>query len=166
MSIALSRVYLGVHFGADIVAGSLLGLTMIAYCLWLFDHRRRNLDRPKTPIVLGLIIVVQLVWAVLALNGARVFTFLPATIYIGFLAGVVLGRKLSVFQKPRLWWAVLATIVVFGVGIFTELGGGIPWIGPLGLGTHPVSVHIQFALLGAWMGLIAPIVFKKLEISH
>jgi membrane-associated phospholipid phosphatase len=165
LPVALSRVYLGVHYGCDIIAGALAGLTMIAYFRWMFRYRRPSLVRSHIPVQLAALIAFQLIWAAIAPSSGRNFTFLPAIIYMGFLTGVTLGQSPSVFQKSHLRWGIPVTIIVFGIGLFTELGVSTTWIGPLGLGTHPVSVYLQFALLGMWMGFIAPIVFKKLEMS-
>jgi hypothetical protein len=137
---------------------------MLFYFRWLFTTRHTRPERTVLLTQLSLITVLQLIWAALAPSGNHVTLFLSAIIFIGFIAGDAIGRKIPTPKKSHLWLGIGATIVVFGVGLFTELGGARSWPGPLGLGTHPAAVTIQFTLLGLWMGLIAPIVFKKLKI--
>ena len=164
LSIALSRVYLGVHFGRDIVAGAAAGAVMLFYFRWLFTTRRTVPERQGYLVQLTLVTFLQLMWTALAPGGRPGSIFLPTIIFIGFLVGAGLERKMPASKTSLLWLGIGATIIVFGQGLFTEFGGAASWRGPLGLGTQPVAVTIQFALLGIWMGWIAPIVFKKLEI--
>jgi hypothetical protein len=164
LSIALSRVYLGVHYGSDIVAGAAAGVVMLVYFRWLFTTRNPGSERAGLLAQIGLIILLQLIWMALAPAGRYGYVFLPAIILIGFLIGAHLLSERATYKRSTLWLGIGATVVVFGMGLLTELRGAPSWLGPLGLGTHPIVVSIQFTLIGFWMGGIAPIVFKKLKI--
>jgi membrane-associated phospholipid phosphatase len=164
LSIALSRLYLGVHYGRDIVAGIVAGVAMLVYFRWLFTSRETGSERPQLMAQLSFVISLQLIWMALVPEGRYGNIFLPSIIFIGFLAGTHLERDQATTRRSMLWGGIGATALVFGMGLLTELGGAPSWRGPLGLGTHPIVVVIQFTLLGFWMGWMAPIVFKRLKI--
>ena len=56
------------------------------------------------------------------------------------------------------------SILVLAFALLPIWTAGSTWFGPLGLGTHPMVVHIQFMILGLWLALGAPKTVEALKI--
>jgi hypothetical protein len=158
-AVALSRVYLGVHYGSDIVAGAAVGLLMLAYFRWLVTEETEEAHGRRRPLLVAALLAFQLLWMALAPD--RLLDLLvPLAAFAGFGAGIFFAGKVEPYRR----WGILVTVVVIAIGVINDLSVGTRWIGPLGLGVQPLSVLIQFGLFGAWMSAIAPKVFQKLQI--
>lgn len=157
--IASSRVYLGVHFVRDVIAGVMAGLLMIVYFRWL---ARRDYAAPS-PIrrQVALCLVVQIPWLVLAPGDRFHYAFLPLALFLGFWIGNEMRRRFPALSIMNRRWSILITAVVIGIGALSLFAGQHRWWGPLALGTHPVSVVFQFVLLGLWSSTIAPCLQNK-----
>lgn len=125
--IMLTRLYLGVHFLADIVGGAVLGALVLlgAWALWRDDRRREALfaalrgalawSLPR--LLIGFVLfVLPLLLAALSLVSA---SFTGA--YIGMNAAFLLASRPSLPGDDGPFWARLARMLIVGA-LFAALG--------------------------------------------
>jgi membrane-associated phospholipid phosphatase len=146
LSIAFSRIYLGVHFGRDVVAGLLAGGATFVYFMWLWA---------KLPVgwrkLVGMLLLFQVVWLFLTGGGLTLVGFLPSATFVGFGCGL--------FIKPRLgltWNAFITLVLAGSIWLIINRGGYFSIDS-----TIPAFLH--FTLYGAWMSFIAPGFLQKLR---
>jgi hypothetical protein len=154
VGVATSRVYLGVHFGRDVVGGVIVGALILVYFRWL-TSQDGSLSRKQLVLQLTLLAVTQLAWIGLIGDIARGM-FLPTMIFLGFWAGLVLRQNVSSLNPLDRRWALAWSVLVVAIALPPFFTAGTSWFGPLGLGTHFLAVHIQFAILGCWLAFAAP----------
>ena len=155
--IAMSRVYLGVHYLRDVIAGVLVGLLMVSYFRWLSKRYDRRPGVTWRQLVL--LLAIQTPWLFLAPVDRFYYAFLPLALFVGFWTGSACQRafpRLTVLNRYLSLLIALATVAVIAVGAFSLLAGQNRWWGPLGLGTNPIAIYFQFALLGLWSSVVAP----------
>jgi hypothetical protein len=159
--VAASRVYLGVHFGRDVVAGVMVGALMVFYFRWL-NTQEGSTSRKQIAIQLLLFAIFQLAWLGLLVDTTR-GRFLPTAIFAGFWIGLFLQHRIFSFPSLDMRWAAGWSGLVLFFSLPTLWSAGTTWFGPVGLGTRSISVHIQFAILGIWLALGAPTILKSMK---
>jgi membrane-associated phospholipid phosphatase len=152
--IASSRVYLGVHFVRDVIAGVMTGLLMIAYFRWLTLRDDSAQTPPRRQVALCL--AVQVAWLILAPSGRFFYAFFPLALFLGFWIGNDSCRRFPILGTMNRRWSILITAAVIAIGAVSLFAGQHHWWGPLALGTRPAAVYIQFVLLGLWSSAIVP----------
>jgi glycerophosphoryl diester phosphodiesterase len=157
--IASSRVYLGVHYPRDVIAGVMVGLLMVLYFRWLAD--RGNTNPPATVRQVVLLLTFQIPWVFLTPGDRFYYAFFPLALFAGFWIGNANPRVFPTRAATNRRWSILITVAVIAVGALSLLAGQNRWWGPLGLGTHPAAVYFQFALLGLWSSAVVPSLKNK-----
>jgi membrane-associated phospholipid phosphatase len=157
--VASSRVYLGVHYIRDVLAGVIVGLLMIVYFRWL--AMRDDTDPPLTRPQITLCLAVQIPWLVLAPTERFFVAFLPLALFLGFWTGNEIYRRFQTTGTLDRRWSILITAAVIAIGAVSLFAGQHRWWGPLALGTRPIAVYIQFVLLGLWSSAIVPCLRNK-----
>lgn len=155
-AIGVSRLYLGAHFPADVLAGWGLGLGLLLVTLLAVERGAGSVSRlPLT----GRFLVAGFLPLVLLLLYRRYDALPAAATLLGAATGAVVERGWIRFRTPASLGPCLLRIVV-------GLSGALAiWAGLRGLlfpGTEAGRIT-RYALLGLWVTAGAPWVFRRLE---
>lgn len=151
--IGLSRVYLGVHFPHDVVAGWLVGLVMLAGVLrwappveaWLTRQPfGRNIVIAALPGVLVGVLAVDLL--LMRAGGAL----------LGLLVGASIERYHVKFS-PSGGVAKNVLRIAIGLVVVVVLWQGLKLVMPL----VPWAYYVRYAIIGLWVTLGAPWLFVR-----
>jgi len=157
-AVALSRMYLGVHYGRDVIGGAAVGLAIALAVLLVAPSLETRLAKLSRPQQYAAVLVFP---AMLLLNSSReaiVIDFAAAGAVAGHLAAndlkwmVPTGdpRKLPLFGALRLAIG-LPVIVLLAVGLGSP-GSAEPW-----------ALAVRFGVLGAFVTLLGPRLFQLVE---
>ena len=189
LAISFSRVYLGMHFPADVVAGWIVGAILLVLFIvceaplarWLKQRRLTTRILVAVAASLGLLAVGLLAaqvsvgrplppaWAENFQRALGAVPFQPASIedlvsgsgaLLGFAVGAVLLDDWRGFSDPRGGWLRLARFFAGVVGVLA-----------LQLGLNAVLPHgeafrfLRYGLLGLWISYGAPRLFVALRLA-
>jgi len=158
--IALSRLYLGVHFPTDILGGWILG-TMVLLLLWpCFDRVEKFLSRMNSFVLSAASVVLP---AILSLIIASKWSVMSMGALSGFLIGQIFEKKYSDFQQIKNFKAgILRYISGMVVLAFIVSAGNI--ISEVKFPFHFLIMFVFAWISGIWISAGAPWLFKKLGI--
>jgi membrane-associated phospholipid phosphatase len=151
--VAISRMYLGVHTPADVIAGAIIGIGWAFAINWLFDYAERKSSAYKQTqiifILLGVLLLVGL-WFFAVPN-----YFKAAGSALGLLTGYFIEPRFIRYEpKARLG----KQMIKYSLGIAVLLGIEIYvkklWPDQL------ISHFLRYYLMGVWVTIGAPVFFK------
>ncbi len=152
--VALSRLYLGVHWPIDVIGGALLGIVWVFFSNWLFNYAETT---GKKSIFLIVIIPILL----------GIF-FFPTTNYFK-TAGAALGFFCGYLIEPRfIRYKVEAPLLkqilkyLFGIIFLVAIRLFIKKLLP----ETPFSDFIRYFLMSIWVTILAPVLFMRFKIFH
>ncbi len=172
--IGLSRLYLGVHFPADVIGGWVVGLFAMWAALWL---------APKvTPVVVswstGRQVAGTLILAAILLlvypgnwdgNRPAQSGFRDVSLLTGFLLGLIWDVKQLHFRIDGVWWlrlirfvvGVVVLVVVFlGFDIFFDM------LAPDSYFVQQALRFVRYGMVGFTVSGLGPWVFQKTRLAE
>lgn len=162
VTVAVSRMYLGVHYVSDVVAGAVLGLLLVLGWRPLWQRAEPHLAawRPRTWFAIGLAgVVVAALGFVIGFYGDNPFKWHSAGLLLGGIPALLLERR-YVGYAPALHDAGTRTLrVVLSLVVLIP----IAWLDrTLADGTFVTSA-ILVAVGALWAWFIAPAWFARLD---
>ncbi|MEE9615435.1 MAG: phosphatase PAP2 family protein [Anaerolineae bacterium] len=160
--IGFSRIYLGVHFPTDVLSGWAVGAVFLAAYLALEPRFTAWLKQAGLAVQLALAVFVPL--ALLLLHPTK-DTGSSMAVLMGMGAGVVLTRQVAPFSADGPLWQRAVRFLVGVIGLLV-LYIGLTLVFPAeGASLYFVMRVVRYALVGLWVGLGAPWVFRKLRLT-
>lgn len=160
--IAFSRIYLGRHFPTDIFGGWLIGLVLLVI-FFRFHHKIEELiDNYRTGIKIAIALVIPLLFALIKPSS---WTLSAMGTLSGFGVGYIIMRGYADFsasgtvvQKLMRYICGITGLIIINYGLRQILP-------PRGGAFFLILTFARFSLIGAWISLGAPWIFKKLNIA-
>jgi hypothetical protein len=147
--VAYSRMYLGVHYPIDVIAGIVVGITWVFISNYIFDYAEAT---GKTWILL--IIVVPMLIGLIFIREKTYYTI--AGTVLGFYIGYVLESKYVQFDVRNTWVAQIIKLV-FGLAILITIKSTLKIILPINL----YADFFRYFVIGLWITVGAPSIFKS-----
>jgi membrane-associated phospholipid phosphatase len=161
--VGISRVYLGVHFPTDVLAGWGLGAAVLVLALWQGPRIANLLARAGLAAQLAIALVVALLLAAVCPRGQSVDC-------LGVVLGAGLGliverRRLRYSARGRLWQRGVRFLL--GLTVLLALYLGLRAVFPgEGQPFHLALKFVRYAVIGAWSTLGAPWAFVRLGLAR
>jgi undecaprenyl-diphosphatase len=158
--IGVSRVFLGVHFPTDVLAGWAVGAAFLILAVKLAPFMKRNAVKPAFP--LSLVSISGLIVAVLVFNQSEELVAYLAAFW-GFSHGQLILSRFFPDSTTRSILQRIARYPIGTAGMFI-LYFGLKTLFPAeGESLFLVFRFIRYAMLGLWAGLAAPLLFRLLR---
>ena len=171
-SISFSRLYLGVHYPADVLAGLLIGAVFLSASLWAEPQLAEWYSHLTSGQVFSLAALLSLLALALMPSGGRAWPVEIASTEAGLIFGVLVGLDV---EKRRVRFAVAGSVAqkigryVLGLFLLVLVWAGLRALFGLIDGGHLVESGlriIRYALIGLTVTWWAPALFVRLGLAR
>ncbi len=161
--IGLSRIYLGVHFPTDVLAGWAIGIVILGIYVALGERIETWLG--GLSLAFQILLALSLSILLLAIQPSEVMVQVTGT-FAGIAVGVALGVCYLDFDAGGLLWK-RAVRFLLGVAVVAAIYFGLRIIFPgEGDSLYAVFRFIRYGLVGMWISLGAPWLFLRLGLAE
>jgi membrane-associated phospholipid phosphatase len=161
--IGFSRVYLGVHFPLQVIAGWAFGGVLLGLFLLLDPRIEYAVGRlslaPQLLVTVGVPVLLAVIYPHNDTVGA-------AAVMAGFGSGLVLCQHYVPYSAAGIWWKRIVRSVV-GLAVLLALYFGLSAVFPgeeAGETVAYIFRFVRYGILGLWIGFGAPWVFSILHL--
>jgi acid phosphatase family membrane protein YuiD len=147
--VGISRMYLGVHTPQDVLVGALIGVIWVIISNQLFDYAERT---GRKTIFLVVIIPAIIGMFVFKTNDYYKVAGTLVSFYIGYL----IETSCIKFQVKTVLWKQI-TKYALGMLVLVAIKALLKPTLPEGM----TSDFIRYFLMGAWVTIVAPLIFKQ-----
>lgn len=148
MLVGISRMYLGVHWLQDVLVGAVLGVLWTIFTSFIFDYCEKT--EKKTYMLI--IMIPALIGLIFFRDKGDYINSLG--VLLGFYIGYIIEGKYINFEvKTTIPKQIIKVVIgLAGVAIMFLISQHVPYICSL----------FVFMLLGIWVTVGAPMIFKKI----
>ncbi|MCJ7691346.1 MAG: phosphatase PAP2 family protein [Clostridiaceae bacterium] len=147
--VALSRLYLGVHYPVDVIGGIVIGIIWTFISNYIFEYARST----KKHWVLMIIVIPMLVGMIFFKD--KSYYTISGTV-LGFVIGFILESNYVHFEVKNTIKIQLMKLV-FGLGILMTLKSTLGRVLPINI----FADFFRYFVIGLWITVGAPSIFKK-----